>query len=82
MHPVASLQFERMIGEYARWRAVPEQPAMRCIRRSNVRIAVAAPDAFNLLKSDDICIRARRNARQAVTGGHVASARSHPRLIC
>jgi len=25
MHPAARLQFERMIGEYARWRAVPEQ---------------------------------------------------------
>ena len=25
MHPAATLQFERMIGEYARWRAVPEQ---------------------------------------------------------
>lgn len=24
MHPAARLQFERMIGEYARWRAVPE----------------------------------------------------------
>jgi hypothetical protein len=25
MHPAASLQFERMIDEYARWRAVPEK---------------------------------------------------------
>ena len=25
MHPAARLQFERMIGEYARWRAVPEK---------------------------------------------------------
>jgi len=25
MHPAARLQFERMIGEYARWRAVPEE---------------------------------------------------------
>jgi hypothetical protein len=25
MHPAARLQLERMIGEYARWRAVPEQ---------------------------------------------------------
>jgi hypothetical protein len=25
MHTAARLQFERMIGEYARWRAVPEQ---------------------------------------------------------
>ena len=25
MHPAAALQFERMIGEYARWRAVPEK---------------------------------------------------------
>jgi len=25
MHPAATLQFERMIGEYARWRAVPEK---------------------------------------------------------
>ncbi|MEH2529583.1 hypothetical protein V1277_004040 [Bradyrhizobium sp. AZCC 1588] len=24
MHPAARLQFERLIGEYARWRAVPE----------------------------------------------------------
>ena len=24
MHPAAQLQFERMIGEYVRWRAVPE----------------------------------------------------------
>jgi hypothetical protein len=24
MHPAARLQLERMIGEYARWRAVPE----------------------------------------------------------
>jgi hypothetical protein len=24
MHPAATLQFERMIEEYARWRAVPE----------------------------------------------------------
>ena len=24
MHPAAKLQFERMIGEFARWRAVPE----------------------------------------------------------
>jgi hypothetical protein len=24
MHPAARLQFERMIGEYVRWRAVPE----------------------------------------------------------
>jgi hypothetical protein len=24
MHPAARLQFERMIGEYARWRSVPE----------------------------------------------------------
>jgi hypothetical protein len=24
MHPAARQQFERMIGEYARWRAVPE----------------------------------------------------------
>jgi hypothetical protein len=25
MHPAARLQFERMIGEYARWRSVPER---------------------------------------------------------
>jgi hypothetical protein len=25
MHPAAALQFERMIGEYARWRAVPQK---------------------------------------------------------
>ena len=25
MHPAAVLQFERMIGEYNTWRAVPEQ---------------------------------------------------------
>ena len=25
MNPAAVLQFERMIGEYARWRAVPEK---------------------------------------------------------
>ena len=25
MHPAAKLQFERMVGEYARWRAVPER---------------------------------------------------------
>jgi len=25
MHPAAALQFERMIDEYARWRAVPEK---------------------------------------------------------
>jgi hypothetical protein len=25
MHPAARLQFERMIGEYARWRGVPEK---------------------------------------------------------
>jgi len=25
MHPAAKLQFERMIGEYTRWRAVPEE---------------------------------------------------------
>ena len=25
MHPAARLQFERMIGEYVRWRAVPEE---------------------------------------------------------
>ena len=25
MHPAARLQFERMIGEYGRWRAVPEK---------------------------------------------------------
>jgi hypothetical protein len=25
MHPAASLQFERMIGEYARWRAVADK---------------------------------------------------------
>jgi hypothetical protein len=25
MHPAAKLQFERMLGEYARWRAVPEK---------------------------------------------------------
>jgi hypothetical protein len=24
MHPAAQLQFERLVGEYARWRAVPE----------------------------------------------------------
>ena len=24
MHPAARLQFERMVGEYVRWRAVPE----------------------------------------------------------
>jgi hypothetical protein len=25
MHPAARLQFERMMGEYVRWRAVPEK---------------------------------------------------------
>lgn len=25
MHPAARLQFERMAGEYARWRAVPDE---------------------------------------------------------
>jgi len=25
MHPAATMQFERMIGEYGRWRAVPDK---------------------------------------------------------
>src|SRR5205807_7425477 len=58
-----------------------ERHASERIRRSCVQIAVAPPDASHLLTSDDSRIHARRNARQPVTDGHAASAKSHPRLI-
>ena len=61
---------------------VQERPATCCIRQSCVQVAVPPPGAFHLLTSDDIGIHGQRNARQPVTGGHAASARSRRRPIC